>query len=234
MPLPPRRFDLPRVTSSPDSSALGLVVAPPSSLPEPPALAAAVGSSVSGVARSPSVRLERSTLTLFEERALRAEARDNANDAAVAIGKLRELNPLLRAMEKATEDLAVASLKQKTGADGSSPYEGMGPAEAIPLDRADICTEFSVAFAAVAGMDNRRRILKTARTAGITMHPTNVDQPDNRLVTVDPRTPLARLCHATRRTMACGVQSDIERIERRRYLADLAMQYANYKDSTSD
>ncbi|KAI9805043.1 MAG: hypothetical protein M1826_004790 [Phylliscum demangeonii] len=91
-------------------SALGLIVAPPSSLPEPPALAAAVGASVSGVARSPSVRLERSTLTLFdtlfEERALRVEPRDNANDAAVALGKLRELNLRLRVMEKATEELA--------------------------------------------------------------------------------------------------------------------------------
>ncbi|KAI9834319.1 MAG: hypothetical protein M1826_004245 [Phylliscum demangeonii] len=34
--------------------------------------------------------------------------------------------------------------------------------------------------------------------------------------------------------MACGVQSDVERIERRRYLANPAMEYHNYRDSTSD
>ncbi|KAI9809440.1 MAG: hypothetical protein M1826_003904 [Phylliscum demangeonii] len=49
---------------------------------------------------------QRSGLTLFEERALRAEARDKANDAAVAREKLRELHPRLPAMEKAAEALA--------------------------------------------------------------------------------------------------------------------------------
>ncbi|KAI9819652.1 MAG: hypothetical protein M1826_001113 [Phylliscum demangeonii] len=93
----PRRFP---------SSAVGLVAAPPSSLPEPPALASAVGGSVSGAARPPAVRFERSGVTLFEERALRAEARDNANRFAMAFEKLREQAPRLRAMEKAAEELA--------------------------------------------------------------------------------------------------------------------------------
>ncbi|KAI9824648.1 MAG: hypothetical protein M1826_007287 [Phylliscum demangeonii] len=122
MPHPPRRFGAPRVAAFPDPSVrsspapemrpyTGLPFSQSSSSPSAPghppsSLTAAVGASVSGVPRSPSVRLERSGLTLFEERALRAEARNNANDAAIAYGKLRELIPRLRAMEKATEELA--------------------------------------------------------------------------------------------------------------------------------
>ncbi|KAI9821991.1 MAG: hypothetical protein M1826_000603 [Phylliscum demangeonii] len=127
MPLLPRRFAPPPVTASPDpsvrsslaperrpytglpfsqsssspsapgtpcrgrASAVGFVVPPPSSLPEVSALTAAV---------------ELSGLTLFEERALRAEAQDKANDVAVAHEKLRELHPRLQPMEKAAEELA--------------------------------------------------------------------------------------------------------------------------------
>ncbi|KAI9814311.1 MAG: hypothetical protein M1826_002277 [Phylliscum demangeonii] len=74
-------------------------------------------------------------------------------------------------------------------------------------------------------------MLRTARAAGLTMRPQYREQSDHWLPNLDRRSPLGRLCLATRRTMACGVQSDVERIERRRYLADQAMEYHNYRDS---
>ncbi|KAI9824181.1 MAG: hypothetical protein M1826_007439 [Phylliscum demangeonii] len=83
-------------------------------------------------------------------------------------------------------------------------------------------------------MNHFRKMLRTARAAGLTMLPQYREQTDDWLPTLGRRSPLGRVCLATRRTMACGVQSDLERIERRRYLADQAMEYHNYWDSTSD
>ncbi|KAI9822980.1 MAG: hypothetical protein M1826_000313 [Phylliscum demangeonii] len=57
---------------------------------------------VSRCSRCPGV----SAFSLFEERALRADVRRYAHDAALAHEELQEKNPRLRALEKASEELA--------------------------------------------------------------------------------------------------------------------------------
>ncbi|KAI9821521.1 MAG: hypothetical protein M1826_000643 [Phylliscum demangeonii] len=86
--------------------APGLIAAAPSSLPEPPALIAAIGPSVAAARRSLLVRPEPSALSLFEERALRADVRRHAHDVALAREQIWEMNPRLRALEKGEEELA--------------------------------------------------------------------------------------------------------------------------------
>ncbi|KAI9827949.1 MAG: hypothetical protein M1826_006145 [Phylliscum demangeonii] len=86
--------------------APGLVAAAPSSLPEPPALVAVAGPLAAVAPRSFVVRPESSTLSLFEERALRADVRHHAHDAALAREQIREMNPRLRALERVSEELA--------------------------------------------------------------------------------------------------------------------------------
>ncbi|KAI9826220.1 MAG: hypothetical protein M1826_006735 [Phylliscum demangeonii] len=88
------------------SAPLGLVAAAPSLLPEPPALAPAAGPPAPVAARSSPRRPGPSTLSLFEERALRKDACDHAHDAALAYEQLREMNPRLRELEKVAEELA--------------------------------------------------------------------------------------------------------------------------------
>ncbi|KAI9832866.1 MAG: hypothetical protein M1826_001033 [Phylliscum demangeonii] len=112
----------------------------------------------------------------------------------------------------------------------TAPARGAAMNQCIPLARADKHTAFFVACAGVPGLNHLRRMMKTGRATGNIFRGSSVQDATLRRTLA----PKARVCVSARALLSAGVQTDVDRIERRVGLAAFAGDYAAYEAALTD